>query len=154
MTSYHSALTGANVVNSDDPSEIIAGIGFAVLPVTVRGLADGRLSGPSLQAKAAIDTGATTSALYPSLAANLDLQRVSRELGSGGGPVEEQQRFRDLYQVRISLNDGGDRWERPVMIRPYDYENLFQLLIGLDILTDCRFTYDGPSDSYTLDRLR
>lgn len=118
---------------------------------------DGKLSDVPRPGNAAIDTGATTTALHPSLATRLTLKKVSHELGSeprepaNGTP--EPPRHVGLYEVRISLAE-EDWWELPVMIRDYDYGDFFQVLIGLDILRDCRFTYDAPGDLYILDRLR
>jgi hypothetical protein len=159
MTSCRGPLTGFNVTNPNNPSEVIAEIGFAVLPVVIQELTDGKPSGLSLNKNAAIDTGSTTTALHPSLATRLNLKQVASELGSEpreleSGPGKRPPRYIGLYGVRISLNEGGDWWELPVMIRDYDYGEFFQILIGLDILRDCRFTYDGPGDLYTLDRLR
>lgn len=157
MTSYSGPLTGFNVENKNNPGEIIAEIGFAVLPVTIQGLIDDKLSDLPLRANAAIDTGATTTALHPSLSTRLNLRQIGSELGSEPGEpatgTAEPPRHVGLYEVRVSLAE-ADWWELPVMIRDYSYGNFFQVLIGLDILRDCRFTYDALGDLWTLDRLR
>jgi hypothetical protein len=154
MSFFHWDLTETGVRDLNDPSKIVAKLLFAVLPITVQRVGeDGTLAGPVLEKNAMIDTGATTSAVSPELAIELGLQETNlREHGQGGMPGEEDMDAA-LFPARITVIDTGDRWDPSVMVRPAltQYRELCQVLIGLDLLGNYVFTYNGPGEFFTLE---
>lgn len=125
---------------------------LAIVPaVAIAGVTASGTWSPSQSVKALIDTGATTSAIHPSLVAKLgDLMKVGREEGGDtnapDGQVEDT-----LYELRVTItgSDGSEFEWFPVYAieRPYEQpEKIGCFLIGCDILGACRFTYDGTAN--------
>ncbi len=144
------------VTDPTDPDRVT---NYALVPVTIARLtpvnADGteyEVSGPTLDEYALIDTGATSSAVHPSLADALDLEMAGSE-GDIGSPERTS-----VTRVRITIAVIGAYWELFVIERPYDLPQpsevqsqdtdepaqLARVLIGTDILKDCALTYNGP----------
>jgi hypothetical protein len=146
---YSGELTVFPVVDLHDDSRTLGVASLAIVPaVAIAGMTASGTWSPSQSVKALIDTGATASAIHPSLAVKLgDLMKVGKELGGDtnapGGQAEHT-----LYELRVTITGpGGLRFEwRPVYAieRPYEEpEKVGYFLIGCDILRSCRFTYDG-----------
>jgi hypothetical protein len=149
---YAGELTVFPVVDRHDKSRILGVASLAIVPaVEIAGMTASGTWGPTQIVKALIDTGATTSAIHPSLAANFgDLMKVGREEGcdtnAPDGHAEDT-----LYELRVTITGpGGSGFEwRPVYAieRPYEQpEEMGYFLIGCDILRACRFTYDGTAN--------
>ena len=149
MTLYRGRLDQTGVLDLTDLSKVIGTTGYAILPVSVEGLTGDKALSPSRSEDAMIDTGATTTAVHPSLARELDLEQVGRELG--GDAQEDHLMYVPLYRVRITISVIEGEWDLPAMGRDYPYPHLFRIIIGNDILKSCRFTFDGPADSFTLE---
>ena len=149
MELYAGELTVFPVVDQHDNSRILGVAPLAIIPaIEIAGVTAGGTWSPTQNVKALIDTGATTSAIHPSLAANLgDLMKVGREQG-GDTNAPNGHAEHTLYELRVTITGpGGSGFEwRPVYAieRPYEEpEKVGCFLIGCDILRDCRFTYDG-----------
>ena len=151
-TSVQGPLRKFNIIDGHDPSTVIAEIKLAVLTVTVQRVTqDGVVSGAPLQDDAIIDTGATTSSVYPDLREALELEQSDySELGSGGLPGEEERKLYPLYWMRVTI--GEQEWDVPVVERRVP-DDKRAVIIGCDVLQHYRFTYDGldgPDGSFTL----
>jgi hypothetical protein len=139
-------MTAGNVL---DPrtGEVMGRYLFAILDVTFQGLTpDGEVSGPSMTERALIDTGASTSAVHPSLVRDLDLQATGRER------TARKDQPNPLYQAHIAIARIDAEWTLPVVDRgDFGYGNLFRVIIGTDILQECRFVYNDPPEWFTLE---
>lgn len=149
---YAGELTVFPVVDWRDASKTLGVAPLAIVPaVAIAGLTASGTWSPSQTVKALIDTGATTSAIHPSLAADLgDLMRVGREKG-GDTNAPDGQAEAPLYELRVTITgpDGSEVEWHPVYAieRPYEQpEEMGKFLIGCDILGTCRFTYDGTAN--------
>jgi len=149
VTSYNGRLDQTGILDPTDPSKVIGTTGYAILPVTVEGLTGDKVSSTSRSEDAMIDTGATTTAVHPSLARDLDLEQVGRELG--GDAEEDHPTYVPLYRVRITISAIEGEWDLLALGRDYPYPHLFRVIIGNDILKSCRFTFDGPAESFALE---
>ncbi len=135
MEPYIGNLDRSAVQDLADPSRVTH---YAIVPVTVAGFAkDGVLTPPSSE-KAMIDTGATSSAVHPSLAGELGLQQVGNESG------DDSDESVLLYRMRVTIPKIGGEWDLYVIGREYGHPQLFRVIIGTDILKDCAFTFNGP----------
>ena len=135
-----------------EPFEILKldGTGFdrvaclPVVPVTVTGLAkDGSWIDP-VNERALIDTGADTTHIEKSFADDLDL-KVAEEAWDGDGA---QRRRVPAYRITLTITGpGGDSqdWTVTAPIREIQsgYAQSFRILIGANVLADCRLTCDG-----------
>lgn len=117
---------------------------YAILPcVTLQGVTeDGEVYGSSWSGKAMIDTGANTSAVYSSLVQELHLLSRGSLIDVTGSQSQSDAtvlgRGTDLRMV-----DRGDF--DPVLAE------LFEVIIGTDILKDYRFTYNDPPGKFSLE---
>jgi predicted aspartyl protease len=111
---------------------------YAIIPVTIEGLTGYEVSTAARDEKAMIDTGATSSAVHPSLADDLGL----RSLGSERS--DDSREPAPLYRVRITIGVIGVAWDLYVIGREYDTPQLHRVIIGTDILKDCGLTFNGP----------
>jgi hypothetical protein len=157
MPPYSRELTAGGIPDANDPTKILARYMFAIIPVTIQKVdADGTVWGNSVQKDALIDTGATTTSVPPSLRNELDLfQSGFSEYRVGGQPGEETLEAVPLYWARITF-DAARGWWRDIAVSdrglPPEYDQLCQVLIGVDVLQAYRFTFDGPGERLYLDR--
>jgi hypothetical protein len=149
---YAGELTVFPVVDRHDDSRILAVASLPIVPaVAIAGMTASGIWSPSQSVKALIDTGATTSAIHPSLAAKLgDLMKVGKEIG-GDTNAPDGQAENTLYELRVTITgpDGSECEWCPVYTieRPYEEpEKVGYFLLGCDILGSCRFTYDGTAN--------
>jgi hypothetical protein len=100
-------------------------------------------------AQALIDTGAKVSCIDARIARVLDLRTTgTARMWTAGAIVT-----RAVYDIEISFTSPRV-FRVPKIIRAMDADLWtygIQLLIGRDVLTYCRFTYNGPSGVFTLD---
>ncbi len=135
MNPYFGYLDRMPVTDPSDPSRVTH---YAIVPVTIAGLTEDEVSTLPSSENAMIDTGATSSAIHPSLADDLGLRQVGHESGDDSRePVL-------LYRVRVTISAIGAEWGLYVIGREYDHPQLFRVIIGTDILKDCGFTFNGP----------
>lgn len=135
MNPHFGYLDRTSVTDPSDPSRVTH---YAIVPVTIAGLTEDEVSTPPSSENAMIDTGATSSAIHPSLADDLGLRQVGHESGDDSRePVP-------LYRVRVTISVIGAEWGLYVIGREYDHPRLFRVIIGTDILKDCGFTFNGP----------
>jgi hypothetical protein len=117
-----------------------------VLPVTVTGLAkDGSWIDP-VNERALIDTGADTTHIEKSFADDLDLKVVG-EAWAGYG---SQRRLVPAYRITLTITGpGGDghNWTLTAPVREISsgYAQSFRILVGANVLADCRLTCDGTT---------
>jgi predicted aspartyl protease len=135
MNPYYEDLDRTPVTDPSDPSRVTH---YAIVPVTIAGLTEDEVSIPPSSEKAMIDTGATSSAIHPSLADDLGLRQVGHEFGN------DSREPASLYRVRVTISVIGGEWDLYVIGREYDPHHLFRVIIGTDILKDCGFTFNGP----------
>jgi hypothetical protein len=149
VTSYCGRLDQTGVIDLSDPSNVIGTAGYAIVPITIEGLAIDEGWSPSKSEYAMLDTGSTTTVIHPSLINDLKLKQVGQELG--GDAETEHIVSVPLYQARITINAIKGGWSLLAMGRSYPYPHLFRVIIGNDILRFCRFALDGPAGSFTLE---
>jgi len=122
-----------------------------VLPVRVSiSQASAQIRGekPEVQTGALIDTGATTSCISVSLAAELSLISVSRGKFCGAHGDAE---LRNIYVVDFSF-EGSGFWIRNCPVAEVDLQGAkFGMLVGRDLLRNAHLTYDGPTGEFTLE---
>jgi len=99
-----------------------------------------------------VDTGASCSAVDRNLAAGLGLTAkgvVSVHTPSTGS------RYIDLLQYDVRMVLGAGEADALVLTLPVIESDFasegFLALIGRDVLKSCRFTYDGPAESFTIE---
>lgn len=135
MNLYYGYLDRTPVTDPNDPSRVTH---YAIVPVSIARLTEDEVSTPSSSEKAMIDTGATSSAIHPSLADDLGLRQVGHEYGDDSRePVS-------LYRVRVTISVIGGEWDLYVIGREYDHPQLFRVIVGTDVLKNCGFTFNGP----------
>ena len=144
----------------EDPQtdERLGGYLYAILPgVMLQGVTeDGEVYGSSWSGKAMIDTGANTSAVYSPLIQELHLLSRGSLIDvtgsqSQGDAAERQKKPASLYLARITvLGRGADLR----MVDRGDFDpvlaELFEVIIGTDILKDYRFSYNDPPGKFSL----
>lgn len=136
MNPHYGYLDRTRVTDTNDPSRVTH---YAMIPVTIAGLTEDEVWTHPSSEQAMIDTGATSSAIHPSLADALSLRQVGHESGD-----DSRDRV-PLYRVRVTISVIGGVWENLNVIgREYDHPELFRVIIGTDILKDCGFTFNGP----------
>jgi predicted aspartyl protease len=115
-----------------------------ILPVLVLRPTPSRdLSG--YEARALLDTGATTSGITPRVARNLDLPpRGKRPLGSARG---EEQAERYLFRIGLMTVPRGGAPSFPFLfddVVGFELRDNFHLdmLLGMDVLSQCDFSMD------------
>lgn len=156
---HHGTLDRSLVTDPTDPSRVTH---YAIVPVTIERLTLGitgyEVDSPALSEDALIDTGATSSAVHPSLADDLDLEMAGSE-EDDGSPERTS-----LSRVRITIGVIGGGWDLFVIERGYHIPQpgevqsqdtgkpaqLFRVLIGTDILKDCALTYNAPRGKFAL----
>jgi hypothetical protein len=149
---YAGELTVFPIVDRRDSSRILGVASLAIVPaVGITGMTASGIWSKTQNVKALIDTGATTSAISPSLAASLgDLKKVGEEEGGDVNAPDGQAKYA-LYELRVKItgpSGAGFEWHPVYAIeRPFEQaEEMGHLLIGCDILRDCRFFYDGTAN--------
>jgi len=101
-----------------------------------------------VSARALIDTGATTSCISASLAAQLSLTPVSRGKFRGAHGDAE---IRNIYVVDFSFDKSGF-WIRDCRAAEVDLQDTgIGMLVGRDLLRLAHLTYDGPTGEFTLE---
>ena len=123
---------------------------YAILPVvTLQGVTkDGEVFGSPWSGKAMIDTGANRSAVYSPLVRDLHLLGKGSQSDATGAQAEPA----PLYLARITLLD---RTADLRMVDRADFDpvtaQLFEVIIGTDLLQSCRFSYNDPRGKFTLE---
>ena len=109
---------------------------------------DGEVFGSPWTGKAMIDTGANRSAVYSPLVQELHLLRRGSQNDATGAQKEPA----PLYLARITLLD---RRADLRMVARADFDpvtaQLFEVIIGTDLLQFCRFRYNDPRGRFTLE---
>jgi hypothetical protein len=134
------------------PDGAIVDVGIEQTPQYVRALAKRGLSPrPPVSIPALIDTGASQSALDRHVIALLKLEYWGTAPvltpSTGMVPVE-----RDAYGLRLTLGGGvAGPLVQVVEVIEADLAHLgFSMLLGRDVLADCRFVYNGKDGTFDL----
>ena len=93
-----------------------------------------------------IDTGATSSAVAKSLAKDLGLKKAGSETGVG---IDSKAGKRTLYRAHLQLLKLPVAW-KALLLETEAGQNLFDIIIGNDLLAGLTFTVDGPTNKFTL----
>ena len=109
-------------------------------------------SRPPLTGKGVIDTGSNVSGVSPALLRQLGLHSVgtASTVGIGGSyPVQ-------LYRISLHIYDTGDLalpWFSHAALVVMDLPPWLtpEVLIGRDVLLNCKTTVDGPAGMFSLD---
>lgn len=107
---------------------------------------------PSFAGRAIIDTGSNATGVSAAVARQLALVRFSQSNSQGmGGPVTV-----DLYRVSLTVCDASQPhipWFTIPDITVFELTPgvPHDVLIGMDVLAQCRLTVDGPAGVFTLD---
>jgi hypothetical protein len=104
-------------------------------------------------AKAIIDTGSSVTCVTAAVVRTLGIAEIAKtSTQTAAGPVPVR-----LYEVSLSIPPAGNL-PGPMLTRPdlivmelIDPIPDVEVLIGLDILLDCRLFLDGPGKQFTLD---
>jgi hypothetical protein len=99
-----------------------------------------------------VDTGSTITCVTPALIQQLALQTI----GTGYSQTVAGQATVNLFEVSLSIPPPGNvpgsmltRHDLVVMEMPSPIPGV-EVLIGLDILLDCKLVLDGPARRFTL----
>jgi hypothetical protein len=115
-------------------------------------LASGQPIPPPVQARGLVDTGSDTTAVAPWVLHQLGLPKATSarsQTASGLVPVS-------LYEASLSITDPGGA--SPMLTAPQllvmELTTALadaDVLVGLDVLLQCRLLLDGPARQFTLD---
>jgi hypothetical protein len=112
----------------------------------------GRMSSPPIVVPGLIDTGASISALDLEIVRSLGLEQrgeTSIHTPSTGTDHEKKPTFDAM--IIVGETTGFPLHVTVPVIGCELATQGFSALIGRNVLRRCRFTYDGPSDSFTLE---
>jgi hypothetical protein len=103
----------------------------------------------SIRARALIDTGSQRTFIDSSLIQGLQLESKGPCMVSSSTSVGRC----DFYDARIGLYDraGEVVWKDLLVGEVDSVSKGFSVLIGLDILSECEFHYDGRNGTFSLD---
>ena len=123
--------------------------GYAIIDAIVSPALDGQRasSGRSANVRALIDTGATTSAVDKTVAADLGLPVIGHETGIG---MEGREIRIPLYHARVELPDLRRSWDTAILMETGAGQGLHDVVLGNDVLQSCVFILDGPAGKFIL----
>jgi hypothetical protein len=112
----------------------------------------GKPFAPPMTIMGLIDTGASCSAVDRNLAAGLGL--AAKGVVSVHPPTTGA-RYIDLLQYDVRMVLGAGQADALVLTLPIVESDFasegFLALIGRDVLKSCRFTFDGPAETFTIE---
>jgi len=121
-------------------------------PALAARLAAQQASPVSVLKRAIIDTGSNVSGVSATVIQQLGLVRYVQSSTQGiGGAVSV-----DLYRVSLTIFDAAQQhltWfvQPDLVVMELPPETPVDVLIGMDVLLDCRMLLDGPGRQFTLD---
>lgn len=135
----------ATSIDKDDPNRVTR---YALMDAIVAVVLDNGDVVPSenRRVRAMIDTGATSSAVAKSLAKDLGLKKAGSETGVG---IDSKAGKRTLYRAHLQLLKLPVAW-KALLLETEAGQNLFDIIIGNDLLAGLTFTVDGPTNKFTL----